>query len=82
MVCFIEILHAIKYHIIYSCYKDNKTTFFLFFAHFGYIGLIKKYIFSIVMDCIYKTNRFRMSMLHIVEMISFNISFINVVIFL
>lgn len=74
-------LQGDNYHFIYHYDEKDKVTS-LFFAHSNSIQLAKRYHFSIVMDYIYKMNKFRIPMLHVIGMISFNISFtINVVFF-
>jgi hypothetical protein len=47
----------------------------LFFAHPESVTLANQYNHVVVMDCTYKTNRFRMPLLHIIGMTSFNTTF-------
>jgi hypothetical protein len=53
--------------------KDEVTH--LYWAHPKSIKLAQRFSHSLVMDSTYKTNRYRMPMLHVVGMASFNTSF-------
>lgn len=57
-----------------KCDKDGHLTH-MFFAHPKSIALTKSYGNIFVMDCIYKTNKYQMPLLHIVGVTSFNTSF-------
>ena len=47
----------------------------LFFAHPDSVQLANQYNHVVVMDCTYKTNRYRMPLLHIIGMTAFNTTF-------
>ncbi|XP_074373898.1 protein FAR1-RELATED SEQUENCE 5-like [Apium graveolens] len=54
----------------------------LFIAHPSSIMLTKNYSSIFLMDCTYKTNKYKMSLLNIVGVTSFNTTFLYAVIFL
>ncbi|CAG8808070.1 26966_t:CDS:2, partial [Racocetra persica] len=56
-------------------YDQNDNLTHLFFAHSKSIALTKTYNSVLLMDCTYKTNKFKMPLLHIVGMTSFNTTF-------
>ncbi|CAG8702077.1 20800_t:CDS:2 [Cetraspora pellucida] len=49
----------------------------LFFSHYRFIELIHMYSSVLFMDCIYKTNKFKMPLLNVVGITSFNTTFFN-----
>ncbi|CAG8584927.1 5455_t:CDS:2 [Cetraspora pellucida] len=63
-------------------YDQNNHLTHLFFAHPILIILTKAYSSVFLMDCIYKTNKFRMPLLHVVKMTSFNTIFFSCFAFL
>ncbi|CAG8503738.1 2675_t:CDS:1 [Acaulospora morrowiae] len=56
-------------------YSENGHLTHLFFAHPISIVLTKTYSSVLLMDCTYKINKFRMPLLHIIGMTSFNTTF-------
>jgi hypothetical protein len=60
----------------------NDEVTHLFWAHPKSIKLAQRFTHSLVMDSTYKTNRFRMPMLHVVGMTSFNTSFTVAIVFM
>ncbi|CAG8837662.1 15057_t:CDS:1, partial [Racocetra persica] len=58
----------------YQCDQDNHLTH-LFFAYSTSIILTKAYSSVLLIDYTYKTNKFRMPLLHVVGMTSFNTTF-------
>ncbi|CAG8850556.1 8699_t:CDS:1, partial [Racocetra persica] len=58
----------------YQCNQNDNLTHF-FFAHSKSIALTKTYNSVLLIDCTYKTNKFKMPLLHIVGMTSFNTIF-------
>ena len=58
----------------YQCDQDGNLTH-LFFAHPKSIELTNNYNTVLLMDCTYKTNKFKMPLLHVVGMTSFNTTF-------
>ncbi|CAG8502740.1 2637_t:CDS:2, partial [Scutellospora calospora] len=59
----------------YYQYNQNGNLTHLFFAHPKSIILTKTYNSILLMDCTYKTNKFKMPLLHVVGMTSFNTTF-------
>ncbi|CAG8486596.1 16233_t:CDS:2, partial [Acaulospora morrowiae] len=55
--------------------SENGHLIHLFFAHPISIVLTKTYSSVLLMDCTYKTNKFRMPLFHIIDMTSFNTTF-------
>nr|CCA25904.1 Pc21g00130 putative [Albugo laibachii Nc14] len=56
-------------------YNENGTITSLFFAHKESVRLSRQYHHVSLMDCIHKTNKYRLPILHIVGMTSFNSHF-------
>jgi len=81
LIALIHSLGEANYRFHYECNSDDQLIQ-LFFAHPRSVELAVKYPFILVMDCTYKTNRFRMPMLHVIGMTSFNTSFTVAVAFL
>ena len=69
------------YQFDYLCDPENHITH-LFFARPSAITLTKAYSTVLLMDCTYKTNKFRMPLLHVVGMTSFNTTFSSCFVFL
>ncbi|KAI1004522.1 hypothetical protein K3495_g3695 [Podosphaera aphanis] len=53
---------------------ENRLTH-LFFSCSQSVELLRRYPYTLVIDCTYKTNRFKMPLLHIIGTTSFNMSF-------
>ncbi|CAG8795333.1 28997_t:CDS:2, partial [Racocetra persica] len=70
-----------KFEHNYQCDQNDNLTH-LFFVHSKSITLIKIYNFVLLMDCTYKTNKFKMPLLHIVGITSFNTTFSSCFVFL
>lgn len=70
-----------NHRFAYLCNGNNEVTR-LFFAHPGCVELALKHPYTLLMDCTYKTNRFRMPMLHIIGVIACNTSFTVAVAFI
>jgi hypothetical protein len=62
------------YRYEYQCDGDNNISH-LFFAHPFSLQLCNLYSTVILMDCTYKTNKFKMPLLHVVGMTPFNTTF-------
>jgi hypothetical protein len=62
------------YNYDYQCDGANRVTH-LFFAHPFSLQLCQLYSTVILMDCTYKTNKFKMPLLHVVGMTAFNTTF-------
>jgi hypothetical protein len=70
-----------EYRYKYQCNNENQITH-LFFAHPTSVQLTRRYPTVLLMDCTYKTNRYRMPLLHVVGMTSFNTTFTSCMVFL
>jgi hypothetical protein len=81
LMCLIDILQEAGYNFGYQCNAVDELTH-LFYAHPACVKLVEKFPYTVVIDCTYKTNRFKMPMLHVVGMTSFNTSFTVAVAFL
>ncbi|CAG8691830.1 12082_t:CDS:1 [Funneliformis caledonium] len=55
---------------------------YLFFAHNESVALTHQYSSVLLMDCTYKTNKFKMPLLDIVGITSFNITFYSCFVFM
>ncbi|XP_058185926.1 PKS-NRPS hybrid synthetase cheA-like [Rhododendron vialii] len=66
----------------YVAHDQNGHLTHLFFAHPSSIALTRSYTTVFVMDCTYKTNRYKMQLLDIVGVSSFNNSFYSCFVFL
>ncbi|CAG8796036.1 10373_t:CDS:2 [Cetraspora pellucida] len=68
---------------IYKCkYDNNGSITHLFFAHNKSIALTREYSSVLLMDCTYKTNKFKMPLLNIVGITSFYTTFYSCFIFI
>ena len=70
-----------NHRFAYLCNGNNEVTQ-LFFAHPGCVEFALKHPYTLLMDCTYKTNRFRMPMLHIIGVTACNTSFTVAVAFI
>ncbi|XP_058180186.1 uncharacterized protein LOC131298728 [Rhododendron vialii] len=66
----------------YVAHDQNGRLTHLFFAHPSSIALTRSYTTVFVMDCTYKTNRYKMPLLDIIGVSSFNSSFYSCFVFL
>ena len=67
-------LQARNFTHFYRCVDDGAITS-LSFAHKNCIRLACRYDHIVIIDCTYKTTKYRLPLLHMVGMISFNIQF-------
>ena len=65
---------AINFTLFHRCDDDRAITS-IFFAHKESIWLACRYHHVVLMDCTYKTNKYRLPLLHIVGMKSINSQF-------
>nr|XP_011457306.1 PREDICTED: protein FAR-RED ELONGATED HYPOCOTYL 3-like [Fragaria vesca subsp. vesca] len=75
-----ELGGASFYHIVKYDHSGHLTH--LFFAHPTSIELTKSYSSVFVMDCTYKTNKYKMPLLEIIGVSSFNTSFYSCFVFM
>ena len=67
-------LQASEFLHFHRC-DENGTITSLFFAHKESVRLARQYHHVALMDCTYKTNKYRLPLLHIAGMTSFNSHF-------
>ena len=65
----------------YECDNTGCVTY-LFFAHNESVALTRQYSSVLLMDCTYKTNKFKMPLLNIVGITSFNTTFYSCFVFM
>ncbi|CAB4394027.1 unnamed protein product [Rhizophagus irregularis] len=65
----------------YECDNAGCVTH-LFFAHNDSVALTRQYSSVLIMDCTYKTNKFKMPLLNVVGITSFNTTFYSCFIFM
>jgi hypothetical protein len=71
------LMHELRdkgYRYEYQCDEENSISH-LFFAHRLSLQLCQLYSAVILMDCTYKTNKYKMPLLHVVGMTPFNTTF-------
>ncbi|KAL7228955.1 hypothetical protein ACSBR2_007619 [Camellia fascicularis] len=64
-----------KYIEWHRSYADTETVTDLFFAHPGSLNLLRAFPKVLLMDCIYKTNRYQFSLLEIIGVTSIDMTF-------
>ena len=65
----------------YECDSAGYVTY-LFFAHNESVTLTRQYSSILLMNCIYKTNKFKMPLLNIIGITSFNTTFYSCFVFM
>lgn len=70
----IEELKKGQFEYDYKYDSDGHVTH-LFFSHYKSIELVRSYSSVLLMDCTYKTNKFKMPLLNVVSVTSFNTTF-------